>query len=152
MGKYYLPIGSSIIIDHETETNKSLIVAPVMLLPQDVRNTRYAYYATMEVLYNIIINKKEQINNVDIIFTSLCCGYGKIDEITSITQILQGLNDYILYNPTIIINENIIIINENIIIINENIIIINEPNLLEQPEYYQNTEWFDISPYEIANV
>ena len=108
-----------------------------MLLPQDVRNTRYAYYATMEVLYNIIINKKEQINNVDIIFTSLCCGYGKIDEITSITQILQGLNDYILYNPTTIINENIII---------------NEPNLLEQPEYYQNTEWFDISPYEIANV
>lgn len=109
VGKYYLPIGSSIIIDHETDTNKSLIVSPTMLLPQDVRNTRNAYYTTMSVLYNILINKQENINNVDIIFTSLCCGYGKMDEITSITQIIQGINDYPLYNPTTIINENIII-------------------------------------------
>lgn len=137
VGKYYLPIGSSIIIDHETDIKKSLIFSSVMLLPQDVRNTRNAYYATMAVLYNILINKQENINNVDIIFTSLCCGYGKMDEITSITQIIQGINDYPLYNPTTIINENIII---------------NEPNLLEQPKYYQNTEWFDISPYEIVNV
>lgn len=40
------------------------------------------------------------------------------------------------YNPTII-NENIII---------------NEPNLLEQPKYYMNTEWFDINPTEIVNI
>jgi O-acetyl-ADP-ribose deacetylase (regulator of RNase III) len=136
VGKYYLPIGSSIIIDHETDTNKCLIVSPTMLLPQDVSNTRNAYYATMAVLYNILINKKENIDNVDIIFTSLCCGFGKMDEIDSITQIMQGINDYPLYNPTII-NENTII---------------HEPNLLEQPKYYQNTEWFDINPTEIVNI
>lgn len=28
-------------------------------------------------------------------------------------------------------------------------IIINEPNLLDQPKYYQNTEWFSIKPEEI---
>lgn len=136
VGKYYLPIGSSIIIDHETDTNKSLIISPTMLLPQDVSNTRNAYYATMAVLYNILINKKENIDNIDIIFTSLCCGYGKMTELNSIIQIIEGMNDYKLYNPTII-NENIII---------------HEPNLLEQPKYYMNTEWFDINPMEIINV
>lgn len=136
VGKYYLPIGSSIIIDHETDTNKSLIVSPTMLLPQDVSNTRNSYYATMAVLYNILINKKENIDNIDIIFTSLCCGYGKMPELDSIIQIMEGINDYKLYNPTII-NENIII---------------HEPNLLDQPKYYMNTEWFDINPMEIVNV
>ena len=136
VGKYYLPIGSSIIIDHETDTNKSLIVAPTMLLPQNVSNTRNAYYATMAVLHNIIINKNEQLNDVDILFTSLCCGFGKMDIIDSIAQIMQGINDYPLYNP-IIINENIIIC---------------EPNLSDQPKYYQNTEWFYINPTEIVNI
>ena len=136
VGKYYLPIGSSIIIDHETDTNKSLIVAPTMLLPQNVSNTRNAYYATMAVLHNIIINKNEQLNDVDILFTSLCCGFGKMDIIDSIAQITQGINDYPLYNP-IIINENIIIC---------------EPNLSDQPKYYQNTEWFYINPTEIVNI
>jgi len=60
-------------------------------MPKDVSKTRNSYYATMAVLYNIIINKKEQIDNVDIIFTSLCCGYGKMDEIYSITQIIQQI-------------------------------------------------------------
>ena len=136
VGKYYLPIGSSIIIDHETDTNKSLIVAPTMLLPQNVSNTRNAYYATMAVLHNIIINKNEQLNDVDILFTSLCCGFGKMDIIDSIAQIMQGINDYPLYNP-IIINENIIIC---------------EPNLSDQPKYYQKTEWFYINPTEIVNI
>jgi O-acetyl-ADP-ribose deacetylase (regulator of RNase III) len=77
VGKSYLPIGSSIILD---KGNKSLVVSPTMLLPQNVSNTKNAYYATMEALYNILINKKENINDIDIIFTSLCCGYGKMDE------------------------------------------------------------------------
>ena len=119
LGRYYLPIGSSIIINTE---NKSLVVAPTMLLPQDVSNTKNAYYATMSVLYNILINKREDINNIDIIFTSFCCGYGKMDEDESINQILQGIKEYKFYNPTVI-NENIIV---------------HEPNLLSQPKIYQN--------------
>src|SRR5436189_300233 len=81
-----------------------------------------AYYATIASLYNILINKKENMEDVDIIFTSFCCGYGKMDEDVSIQQILDGINDYSKYNPKAIYNN----------------IIINEPNLLDQPKYYQN--------------
>jgi O-acetyl-ADP-ribose deacetylase (regulator of RNase III) len=129
----YLPIGSSIIIDRQ---DKSLVVSPTMLLPQNVSNTQNAYYATMAVLYNILVNRNENINEVDIIFTSFCCGYGKMNEDDSISQIMNGINDYIEYNPQII-NENIII---------------NEPNLNEQPKYYQNTEFLNINPTEIVNL
>ena len=53
VGKPYLPIGSSIIVN---KGKKSLIISPTMLLPQNVSNTKNAYYATMAVLYNICIN------------------------------------------------------------------------------------------------
>lgn len=131
MGRTYLPIGSSIIIDKEN--NKSLVISPTMLLPQNVSNTKNAYYATISVLYNILINKKEKLENIDIIFTSFCCGYGKMNEDVSIQQILDGIKDYINYKPKVI-NKNIII---------------NEPNLYNQPKYYQNTEFFNIKPEEI---
>jgi O-acetyl-ADP-ribose deacetylase (regulator of RNase III) len=130
----YLPIGSSIIIDDAL--NKSLIVSPTMLLPQNVSKTDNAYYCTVAVLNNILINRNENIDDIDIIFTSLCCGYGKMDELKSITQILKGINDYKLYKP-IIIDKNIII---------------NEPNLFEQPKIYQNTEWFIINNNDIVQV
>jgi O-acetyl-ADP-ribose deacetylase (regulator of RNase III) len=132
VGKPYLPIGSSIIID---KGNKSLVISPTMLLPQNVSNTKNAYYATMAVLYNILVNIKENINDIDIIFTSFCCGYGKMEEDISIQQIIDGLKDYIHYKPNIIYKN----------------IIINQPNLYEQPKYYQNTEFFSIRPEEIIN-
>jgi O-acetyl-ADP-ribose deacetylase (regulator of RNase III) len=132
VGKPYLPIGSSIILD---KGNKSLVVSPTMLLPQDVSNTKNAYYATMAILYNILINKQEKIEDVDILFTSLCCGYGKMKEDISIKQILEGIKNYSNYKPKIVNNN----------------IIINEPNLYEQPKLYQNTEFFSIKPEEIVN-
>jgi len=132
VGKSYLPIGSSVIIDKDS---KSLVISPTMLLPQNVSTTRNAYYATMAVLYNVLVNRKENIDEVDILLTSFCCGYGKMTEENSIQQIRDGINDYIHYKP-LIINQNIII---------------NEPNLYEQPKYYQNTEFFRIKPEEIVN-
>lgn len=132
VGKPYLPIGSSIIINKD---NKSLVISPTMLLPQNVSNTKNAYYATIAVLYNILINNKEKIEDIDIIFTSFCCGYGKMEEDVSIQQIIDGINDYIYYKPKVIYKN----------------IIINEPNLYDQPKYYQNTEFFSIKPEEIIN-
>jgi O-acetyl-ADP-ribose deacetylase (regulator of RNase III) len=131
VGKPYLPIGSSIIVNRG---DKSLIVSPTMLLPQNVSNTMNAYYATMAVLYNILINKKENIEEIDIIFTSLCCGYGKMEEDVSIQQIIDGVKDYINYKPKVIYDD----------------IIINEPNLKDQPKYYQNSEFFSIKAEEIT--
>lgn len=131
VGKPYLPIGSSIILD---KGNKSLIVSPTMLLPQNVSNTRNAYYATIAILYNILVNKNEKIEDIDILFTSFCCGYGKMEEELSIQQIIEGIKDYKNYKP-IIVNEAIIL---------------NEPTLYDQPKYYQNTEFFLIKPEEIV--
>lgn len=94
-----------------------------------------AYYATMATLYNILINSKENIEDINIIFTSLCCGYGKMEEDVSIQQIIDGIKDYIHYKPKTIYKN----------------IVINEPNLNEQPKYYQNTEFFSIRPDEIKH-
>ena len=131
LGRPYLPIGSSIIIDKEE--NKSLIVSPTMLLPQNVSATKNAYYCTMAILYNILENRCEDLSQTDILFTSLCCGYGKMDEDESIKQIIDGIKDYKNYKPQIV-NKNIII---------------NEPVLYDQPKYYQNTEFFKINANEI---
>jgi len=132
VGKPYLPIGSSIIVD---KGSKSLVMSPTMLLPQNVAGTRNAYYATMAVLYNVLVNRKENLENVDIIFTSFCCGYGQMTEENSIRQMMEGMRDYANYKPQHI-GQNIIIC---------------EPNLHEQPKYYQNTEFFSINPAEIVN-
>lgn len=132
VGKSYLPIGSSIIIDRN---DKSLIISPTMLLPQNVSKTNNAYIATMAILYNILVNKNENIDNIDVIFTSFCCGYGKMEEDECIKQIISGIKNYKNYKPSLIYKN----------------IIINEPNLFEQPKYYQNTDFFEINPKDIIN-
>ncbi len=134
LGSPYLPIGSSLIIDYDNY--RSLIVSPTMLLPQDVSKTQNAYYTTIAILYNILVNRKEDLHHVNIVFTSLCCGYGKMSVDESIAQILDGIRDYQKYNP-VIINNNIILC---------------EPNLQEQPKYYQNSEWFDIDVKDIVKI
>ncbi len=131
LGKPYLPIGSSVILD---KGNKSLVVSPTMLLPQNVSKTSNAYYSTMASLYNILVNKNENIDNIDIIFTSLCCGYGKMDEDVSIQQIIKGMKEYHNYKPTKIYKN----------------IIINEPNLYDQPKYFQNLEFFEMKLNEVT--
>ncbi len=132
LGRNYLPIGSSMIVPYDNV--KNLIVSPTMLLPQNVSNTNNAYYATMSILYNILINRKEDINNIDIIFTSLCCGYGMMTEEESFKQIINGINDYTKYKPSYCYPD----------------IVLCQPNMSEQPKFYMNTEWFDIRPDEIV--
>lgn len=132
VGQPYLPIGSSVIFDESQ--NKSLIVAPTMLLPQNVASTQNAYYATMAILHNILVNRRENLADVDIIFTSFCCGYGKMNEDESIRQILRGIADYSNYQPRIL----------------NKYVILHEPNLTDQPKYYQNSQWFDINPADVV--
>ena len=105
----------------------SLVSAPTMLTPQDVSTTQNAYYATMSVLHNILINNAQNINDVDIIFTSMCCGYGKMSYKESAKQMLRAINDYIYYKPNNLTNN----------------ISLCEPNINEQPRIYANNEWFE---------
>jgi O-acetyl-ADP-ribose deacetylase (regulator of RNase III) len=134
LGRKYLPIGSSMIVPYNND--KVLIVSPTMLLPQDVSSTENAYYATMAILYNILILNRESLSEIDILFTSLCCGYGKMPITTSIEQIRNGIRDYEEYNP-IVVAPNIVVY---------------EPNLLQQPPYYENSEWFPIRPTDITYI
>ena len=131
LGRSYLPIGSSVVVD--VDPTRSLIVSPTMLLPQNVSKTNNAYYATMAVLYHILVVRRERLSDVDILLTSFCCGYGKMDEDISVKQMLQGIYNYVNYKPRIL-NQNIVF---------------HEPNLKDQPKYYQNTEWFNVPPAEL---
>jgi len=98
-GRQYLPIGSSIIIPYDE--NRNLVVAPTMLLPQNVSKTNNAYYATMAVLYNVLMNNQNiSFDSVDILLTSMCCGFGIMDVDTSINQILRAICDYKMYKPS----------------------------------------------------
>lgn len=136
LGRKYLPIGSSLIVDYDN--TRSLIVAPTMLLPQDVSKTHNAYYATIAIMYNLVMIRNEDIGNVDVIFTSLCCGYGKLSPQESVNQIIAGLRDFSQYKPEYIDYNNSILICE--------------PNLQQQPKLYQNTEWLTIPNSEIVNT
>jgi len=110
----YLPIGSAIIIP--IDQNRSLISAPTMLTPQDVRHTKNAYYATMATLYTI---SKTPYKNIDVILTSMCCGCGAMSGKKSVEQILNAIKDYPTYKPER----------------EEYGVVINEPNLKEQPKF-----------------
>ena len=138
-GRPYLPIGSSMIVQGrgDENTHRFLVVAPTMLLPQDVSQTRNAYFATMAVLYNVLVMHEESLDRVDILLTSFCGGYGKMDVETSVQQILDGIRDFHSYTPTKVPDNRAVVL---------------EPNLLDQPKYYQNTEWFDIEPGTIKTV
>lgn len=132
LGRPYLPIGSSIILD--SPNGSSLVISPTMLLPQDVSTTRNAYYCTVAALFNVLENRGETIDAVDIVFTSFCCGYGKMGEEQSIQQILDGVREYKQYRPRCIDASTIL----------------NEPALWDQPKYYQNTEFFPVNPDELV--
>lgn len=69
-----MPIGSSIIVKHSKI--KYLISAPTLLVLQNVSEMQNAYFTTKAVLFNILDNKKYNLNKINVVFTSLCCGYG----------------------------------------------------------------------------
>ena len=58
-----------------------------------------------------------------------------MDEDTSIRQIMAGIRDYSHYTPRVVHHS----------------MILYEPNVLDQPKYYQNTEFFYIDPSEIVH-
>lgn len=125
LNKHYLPIGSSLIVKHDDD--RYLVCAPTMLIPQDVSNTKNAFYATIATLYNLLINNKYNINEIDIIFTSMCCGYGNMDVEISAEQMIRAIESFDQYNCINYDRDTIL----------------NEPNLSEQPRIFDNDEWFD---------
>jgi O-acetyl-ADP-ribose deacetylase (regulator of RNase III) len=136
LNRDYLPIGSSIVVEHKvknmtnSDTHYYCVSAPTMWMPQNISNTQNCYHATRSSLYNILINCKYQ--NVEIIFTSMGCGWGKMTSQQSFDQFLKAVNDYDSYNPYCVDK-----------------CVIDEPNKEEQPLFYQNTEWKTITPENV---
>jgi len=55
----------------------------------------------MAVLYNVLMNNQNiSFDSVDILLTSMCCGFGIMDVDTSINQILRAICDYKMYKPS----------------------------------------------------
>lgn len=137
VGKPYLPIGSAILL--KIDDMRSLVVAPTMLLPQNVSKTKNAYYATQAVLFMVHSHIEQQgvsLDDVDIILTAFCCGYGKMEEDVAVQQMAEGIRDHKKYIPQW----------------TTSFAVICEPNLLDQPKYYQNTEFFHIPAHLIVRA
>ena len=67
LGRPYLPIGCSMIT--KVSDDKFLIGTPTMLMPQPVKDTNNAYYATKAIL-------KLWPKKGTLLMVPLCCGYG----------------------------------------------------------------------------
>lgn len=145
VGKPYLPIGSSLVLPGNSPRTDAgpetyLCVAPTMLLPQNVAHTQNAYYATVAVLYHVLVHRKQNLEDVDILLTSFCCGYGRMEEDECIRQMLRGIREYAAYRPTVLYSSK-----------EAATAILHEPNLADQPRLYQNTEFFAIAPADIVH-
>ena len=106
--QHYIPISGSIIVDYNK--TKILVSTPTMEYPgKDVSKTDNAYLATVTTLNNILVNRGEDINNVDIILTSFCAGHGRMDYKESARQMIDAINDYKSYTYEKI-NEDMIIV------------------------------------------
>ena len=126
INREYLPIGSSIIVDHDETV--SLVVAPTMLLPQDITGTNNVYWAVRSCLYNVLVNNKKKLDDVDIILTSTGCGFGKLTGTVAWEQTAKALGDYTNYSCKSV-NSHVVLA---------------EPNLSEQAKIYQNHEFINI--------
>jgi O-acetyl-ADP-ribose deacetylase (regulator of RNase III) len=81
LGRNYLPIGSSLVINVDHKFNTYIIACPTMFRPQDIRGTRNVYYAFLAGL--LLIDKFNMHQNNDRQIKTLVCpglgtGYGKI--------------------------------------------------------------------------
>jgi O-acetyl-ADP-ribose deacetylase (regulator of RNase III) len=88
LGRPYLPIGSALGIPVGETT--SLICAPTMFLPHDVSETRNAYHACLAAL----LCWKKMKSDTTLVFTSHCCGYGKMNEEESAKQMRDAYDDF----------------------------------------------------------
>lgn len=88
LGRPYLPIGSALGVHVSPSTN--LICAPTMFLPHDVSETRNAYYSCLAAF----MCWKKMGDTDTIVFTSHCCGYGKMNEETSAKQMREAFDDF----------------------------------------------------------
>jgi O-acetyl-ADP-ribose deacetylase (regulator of RNase III) len=125
LGRPFLQIGKALTVETQHQ-NVFLICAPTMWLPQDVRDTRNAYHAFYAALREASLNP----NIKDLYFTGFCTGYGMMTPAKSIAQMKQAHMDFQTLQTPFSLAEII----------------------KEQPKYYMNTEFKDITATELTHV
>ena len=98
LGRPYLPIGSASLIPVPggDTPHTGMISAPTMFLPHDVSMTQNAYWSALATFR--VFRKYYGVANGHVhtlVITSLCCGYGKMDEARSAAQIREAWNDFL---------------------------------------------------------
>ncbi len=89
LGRSYLPIGQAIAVP-TCLPGTHLIAAPTMFLPHDVSQTQNAYASTLAAF---ALHAK-YAPETTLVFTSHCCGYGKMTEAESAKQMVAALRDF----------------------------------------------------------
>jgi len=123
-GRPFLPIGSAITV--LIDEHNALISAPTMLMPQAVPKTNNPYHTMKGIL-------KVWPERGTLVVPALCCGYGKVNPDVAAKEMLHAINEHNFIGP----HDHC------------HYIIKNEKIMLQQPKYYENTEFFDIDPKDV---
>jgi O-acetyl-ADP-ribose deacetylase (regulator of RNase III) len=94
LGRYYLPVGSAIIVPVNRD-HTYVISAPTMFLPRDVSHTQNAYWSFVAAL---TLHKKwsEHIRfQTTLVVTSHCCGFGKMPAKESARQMYEAYKAFL---------------------------------------------------------
>jgi O-acetyl-ADP-ribose deacetylase (regulator of RNase III) len=95
MGIPSLAIGKAIALVIPENTDIYMVIAPTMLLPQDVRGTHNAYhamYATLKAVHDV-----EKITHL--VVPGLCTGCGMMDASVAVKQMQQAHIDFMEGRP-----------------------------------------------------
>lgn len=117
LGRPWLRIGDALKV-------KQLIVAPTMLLPQNVKDTKNAYYALNAALW-----EADWTGISTLVVPGMCTGYGKMDVLTAVTQMKTAHEDFQHGRRCGKTTEEI---------------------LKEQPKYYENLEFTNFPASEVV--
>lgn len=96
LGRYCLPVGSAQIVGTNSRFCPLLISAPTMFLPEDIRETRNAYYAFLAILF--VLKRWMTYDNIVIAVPGLGTGIGKLSGKKFGAQVQQAFEDF--FNKT----------------------------------------------------
>ena len=132
LGRYFLPIGSALIV--QVEPTNYLICAPTMWHPEPVADTRNAYWAFRAVLALVDkFNKGRRDKISTIVCPGLCTGCGEMSNAECARQLNSALVDHVSWPPYPDTKPQ------------NRYVVWNEPNSSEQSDRYQNEQFKEIN-------
>jgi O-acetyl-ADP-ribose deacetylase (regulator of RNase III) len=119
LGRPFLPIGNALVVPVPHAEQIFMVVAPTMLMPQDVRGTHNAYHAT----YAALKAARATPGVRRLVIPGMCTGCGMLSPAEAVGQMHRAHTDFTSGRPPAWTSAQI----DN-----------------EQPPWYENTEFVDI--------